>query len=157
MRGYDIEDENSTSSELGKKYTTDILEQKANKFSKLEIKAQRSLLISSITGNMDGIARAVRDAPAHSFLISQVRAYMMIVEGLGKLDGWVKNASGLDFNAFCRFPLEEKKKYGNALVAYHNRCMEETGRLPIKQVLDSSPTATGSRPDFDDKSKWKQV
>lgn len=157
MNGYDYEDEELTSSELSKKYTGDILEQKSKKFSKLKVGEQKSLLESSVTGNIAGIAKEIIDAPAHNFLIAKVRAYMIIVRDMGKLNEWVKSASGMDFEKFCRFSLEEKKKYGNALIAYHDRRMEEKGRVPLKQVLDSSPTATGGRPDFDDKKKWQQV
>ena len=158
MHGYDYEDENLIGSELGKKYTVDVLEQKARKFSGLSVKEQKGMVLSSVTGNITGIAKEIRDAPAHNFLITKVRAYMIIVRSMGKLEDWVKSASGMDFEKFCRFSLAEKRKYGNALIAYHDRCMEEKGRLPLKQVLkDSSPTAGGRRPDFDDKSKWEQV
>ena len=157
MRGYDIEDEKLIGSELGKKYTTDVLEQKARKFSKLTVKEQKGMVRSSVTGEMTGIAKQVQEAPAHIFLIAKVRSYMVLIKEMGKLNEWIDSASGMTFDMFCRFSIVEKKKYGNALIAYHDRCMEEKGRVPLKQVLDSSPTATGVRPDFDDKSKWKQV
>ena len=157
MRGYDIEDEKLIGSELGKKYTTDVLEQKARKFSELTVKEQKGMVMSSVTGKITGIAKQVKEAPIHIFLIAKVRSYMVLIKKMGKLNEWIDSASGVTFDMFCGLPVVEKQKYGNALIAYHDRCMEKKGRPLPKQILDSSPTAGGGRPDFDDKSKWDQV
>jgi len=76
-------------------------------------------------------------------------------------NGWLKDSC--DYKTFLHLPLEEKKKFHNAMVNFHDQCLKEKKEngqsLVPDQVLDSSPTdqAGGCPPNFDDSSKWTEV
>ena len=74
-------------------------------------------------------------------------------------ENWSDNSC--DYKTFLALPLEEKKKFQDAMVNFHDQCVREKKGQPVvpDQVLDSSPTdqSAGCPPDFDDSSKWTET
>jgi hypothetical protein len=159
MQGFDIDDDQLTPEQIKNKYPGKILEEKAKNFIKLSLEGKKEILYSSISGEKTDAARELEEATAHSFIIQRALFFFKILRELGKYEDWVKRS--VPYKTFVKLPLDEKRKYQNALEAYHDKCMKESGHSGKvnKRVLDSSPTFTSKNapPNFDDKSKWKKV
>jgi len=160
--GYDFEDKELSSNDLRNKYQGSILEEKAKSFRKLSVSDQKELVYSGITGEETAVAKRIREAPFVQAVVMGVQHYTRQLKRMNRYseeeNGWLKNSPG--YQVFLSLPLEEKKKFHNAMVNFHDQCIREAkekGQPAVHdQVLDSSPTdqSVGCPPNFDDSSKW---
>lgn len=159
-QGYDFEDNKLSPEELQKKYGTvpEVLENKAKRFRALSHDEQMDILVTGLTGKQEGTVAEKRDNTSHVFVNQTVLFYFQQLRDMGKDKEWVERS--LPFREFVKLPLEEKEKYHNAMVAFHDECRKAL-LPPGERVLGSSPTEApggGSPPpDFSDKSKWEPV
>ena len=163
--GYDSEDKELSSSDIRNKYQGSILEEKAKSFRKLSIDDQKELLYTGITGEDTATARKIREAPFVQAVIMGVQFYTRQLKKMGRYEkennGWLNKSC--DYKTFIGLPLEEKKKFHNAMVNFHDQCIRENKEkgqsLVTNQILDSSPAdkTGGCPPDFDDSSKWSKI
>ena len=157
--GHDSEDSNLESEDLRNKYPGGILEKKAKAFKALPIEDQSALLHNSVTGEMTAKVKRIKDAPYEKAVVVSVNHYVTELKKIKKYKDWVANSCS--YAVFMKLPLEEKKKYHNVMVNFHDECIKSMkNRQPLSdERLDSSPVAQtqhkeGGCPDFDDKSKW---
>ncbi len=150
LQGYDPGDENLTSEHLGRKYPGDTLKQKSNAFVGLSFEKQRERLYSVITGEEKG---KHKDVAVEIFIITNVRFFLGELKKIEKMDEWISRT--IPYLEFLKLPIEEKKKYHNALIKFHDKCK---GQPESKRFLASSPTVTEEGcPDFDNKNKWEEI
>ena len=129
---------------------------RSNDFIGLSVKKQRERLLSIISKDETISSMNNKNASSHVFIVATVQFYLAKVQKFGKLDDWIRKS--VPFSEFVRLSLEEKQKYHNALIAYHDKCMKTVQSPPDDQFLDSSPSDRGGDCiDFDDTSKWKKV
>ncbi len=162
MKGYDSEDKELSSNDLHHKYQGNILEEKAKTFRELSIEDQKDIVYTGITGEETGVAKNVREAIFVQAVIMSVHQYTRQIKRMVRYDesekggNWLDNSC--DYKTFIKLPLEEKKKFQQAMVNFHDQCIREIKGQPAvpDQVLDSSPTdqSEGCPPNFDDSSKW---
>ena len=90
-----------------------------------------------------------------------VRYMLKNLDKIGKKEEWFNRTEYHSFKYFIELPVKRKEKYHNALVKYHDEEMKKHKRPPTKpikrQFLDSSPTAFGGRPDFNNPEKWEKI
>jgi hypothetical protein len=154
-------DEKLRREEFNQKYKGDILETKSIEFLALDIESQKDILLSSLIGKDVGKAKEIKDAKIERVTFVSVRSYLQVLHSIGKLEEWVQRT--IPTKNYPYLPLEEKIKYHNALVSFHDQCMTKLKGQPSSQgrVLDSSPTVRhkqmggGCPPDFNDPNKWK--
>jgi len=157
--GLDPGDESISPKELADKYPGEVLFEKSKKFNSLNIQEQKELLFSAVTGKMSDKAREISEQAVTNFIIIRVSHYLNVLRGIGKYDEWIKLT--IPYEKFTKLPIDEKKKYHNALVDYHDECLKELKGMPVVDpVSDSSPfpdnkQATGI-PDFDNPEKWQK-
>lgn len=153
--GHDAGDEKLPSDALEGKYQGKVLEEKSRNFAKLKIEEQKDILLSGITGDVTGKAKQIKDAPAHVLIITKVRFFLGKLQEIGKFDEWINRSP---WKMFIRLPLEEKEKYHNALIAFHDQCKRDGQPSSAGHSMDSSPYDQGEGcPDFEDKSKWEAI
>lgn len=159
--GYESEDKKLSSTELSRKYNQDILESKSANFRRLPLEKQKDLIYAGITGKETKISKKFKEASGHGIIKVLVNYLKTKLIQIGRYNEWLKNSC--DYKTFLSLPLEEKKKFHNAMVNFHDQCLrekKENGQsLVPDQVLDSSPTdqAGDCPPNFDDSSKWTEV
>lgn len=149
QKGFDSDDGNLTSEELSGKYKGDVLGTKAKNFNKLPIDAQKEVLYTSVSGKETKISKDIKESPMNVLVVQRAKLLLVNLRKIKKLDAWEKACS---FQIFKKLSLEEKVKYYNKLVKYHDKHMK--GESVPKRVLDSSPTVGAGFPDFDDPTKW---
>lgn len=149
QKGFDAEDGDLTSEEISGKYKGGVLGTKAKNFNKLPIKAQKEVLYTSVSGEETEVSKDIKESPMNVLVIQKAKFLLDNLKKIKKIDAWEKACS---FQVFKKLPLEEKVKYYNKLVKYHDRHMK--GKSVPKRVSDSSPTVGAGFPDFDDPSKW---
>lgn len=159
--GYDPEDKDLSGEELQNKYQGKVLEEKKNVFKKLTVEEQQDAIYESLSGEKTESSKIRKESSAHVIIITAVRHYILVLKNIDKYDKWVENTK-CPFKIFVKLPLEEKTKYHNAMVAFHDKCVEEIkGQTsPSDQALDSSPGPDdqgGVCPNFDDKNKWEEI
>lgn len=150
QKGFDIEDGELTSEELSGKYKGGILGTKAKSFNKLTIDDQKEVLYAGISGKETKVSKDIKDSPAHIFVTQRVKVFLKDLKRIKKLNEWVNRACS--FQIFLRLDLDEKSKYHNVLLKFHDEHMK--GKSAPKRVVDSSPTVGVDFPNFDDSEKW---
>lgn len=154
-RGLDPGDESLSKEDFTRKYQGEVLEAKAKKFADLKVHEQKEFLYSAISGEQTTATRQIKDITAHTFTIATVRFFFVKLQQINKLQEWIERSC--PFAVFVRLPLEEKQKYHNALVAFHDECMAKA-QSPPDRILDSPPAGSGGDPpNFDDPTKWEII
>ncbi len=149
-QGYDDGDEYLSGENIGQKYKGDTLKQKSNSFVLLAVEKQRDELYKILT-RKDNLAP--EKSTEGIFVDLLVNGFLAELKKLDKLNEWIKRS--IPYNEYLKLPIEEKKKYHNALVKFHDKCK---GQPESKRILASSPAVTDKGcPDFDDKSKWEEI
>ena len=159
-KGYDIEDNKLTSSELRGKYKGDVLDQKGNAFCNLKLSDQKDMLFTAITGKSTDISKAMKDSSRHLMAEQRVIFFLNVLESVDKKEEWIKSASNFDFKKFRKLPILEKEKYHNALSNFVDKEMEKQKQPSQKKdrVSASSPYPdSGGCPDFNNPGKWKKL
>jgi len=150
QKGFDIEDGELTSEELSGKYKGGTLGTKSKNFNKLPIDDQKEVLYASISGKETKVSKDIKESPVHIFVIQRVKVFLKNLKEINKLNEWIKRSCS--FQIFLKLELDEKRKYHNALLKFHDKHMK--GESAPKRVLDSSPTVGVGFPDFNDSAKW---
>ena len=154
--GYDPGDEDLSGDDIKGKYQGNILETKSLHFKGLKIKEQQDILYSALTNEKTDTVRRSEDSATTAFILRSVTFFLLELKKIEKFDEWTKRT--IPYKEFFKLPLEEKRKYYNILVAFHDECMKERRSSSGSEVLDSSPTPSeGDRLNFDDKKIWQEV
>ncbi len=156
--GHDAEDVNLGSEDLRKKYPGGILEKKSKSFKALSAEDQKALLHNTVTGETTPKVKRIKDSAEETAATVSVNYYISQLKRIKKYDEWVENSCS--YKVFLRLPLEEKVKYQNTMVNFYDECLKNR-KSPSEERSESSPVAQqhkeGGCPDFNDKSKWKNV
>lgn len=159
-KGYDAEDSKETGSQLSKKYTPDILEQKGINFRNLKLSEQKDILYTSLTGVETDSVKKRKDGLSQTVIIHAVFFLLKTLDSIGKRDEWTEKSDYHTFKFFKTLSLDNKTVYHNELVKFHDDELRKIKQPPNPsktQVLASSPEpALGGCPNFDDKSKWEK-
>lgn len=157
-KGYDVEDTKATGSQLGKKYTPDILEQKGINFRNLKLSEQKDILFTSLTGKETEVVRKRREGLSKTVVMHAVFLLLKTLQSIDKLDDWTNKSDYHSFKFFKKLSLKNMEVYHNELVKFHDEQLRKQSpnpSTPQVSALSPEPVIRGL-PNFDDSTKWEK-
>lgn len=140
MSGLDVEDLESKSSDIIKKYPGEIRELKALDFSKRPVEEQLEILIAAVEGKESKTIEEKRKSIDSYLIKRRINFHLDKLKYLGKLQDWIDNT--FHPSNVSKLPPQEQVKYLDSLTRFYIKVSggsEQVGlsALPVKVTPDA--------------------